>query len=189
MFGIKKLFAHLTHTASQPSVEHSQNKIPTVKFDAKRLTPTVKAQLKKDIATFELIGKKNASNIYSVALEALRRGMDAYHLCNSLMEIEGMQQGSAQRITSFLLNRASALMTTETRLSLGITQATWVYSGAACMYDFARASEADLKRDAGHRALDGKVFDVRSGVKVGEAHIWPGFEEGCKCVSKSILPF
>lgn len=189
MFGIKKLFTHLTRTASQPSVEHSQNKLPTVKFDARKLTPTVKAQLKKDIATFELIGKKNVSNIYSVALEALRRGRDAHHLYTGLMGIEGMQKGSAHRITLFLLNRASALMTTESSLSLGITQATWVYSNAPCMYDFTKASEADLKRDAEHRALDGKVFDIRTGVKVGEARIWPGFEEGCKCMSKSVLPF
>ena len=189
MFGIKKLLAHLTRTEGQPSANDSQSKLPTVKFDETKLSPTVKAQLKKDITTSELIGKKNAPYIYSIALEALRSGRDAHHLYTGLMRIEGMQKGSAHRITRFLLNRASALMNIESSLSLGLTEAIWVYSKAPCMYDCKRPSEADLQQDADHRALDGKKFDIRTGVKVGETYIWPGSKEGCRCSSRSVLPF
>lgn len=189
MFGIKKLFAQLTHYGRQESVDDSPSQIPTVKFDTSRLTSTVKAQLKKDIASFDEIGITNAANIYSIALEALRRGQDAHHLFSGLMAIDGMQKGAALRITRCLLSRGAALMTTERRIALGLTQATWAYAKAPCMPDAKNPSAADLKRDADHKALDGKPFDVRTGMKVGDTYTWPGFEEGCKCISKSVLPF
>lgn len=189
MFGIKKLLKNLVSTDAPAPVGDSQKKLHTVKFDETRLTPKLKEQLKNYIATLELIEKKSEASVYSAALEALRRGRDANHLFTALMQIEGMQKGNASRITMLLLNRGTALMTLERYLSLGLTQATWVYAKAPCMHDFNNPSQADLKRDADHRKLDGKTFDIRTGVKVNGVYIWPSFEDGCKCTSKVVLPF
>lgn len=188
MFGLKKLFTKLVSTDEQASAEDLPNQMPTVNVDKSRLTPAVKAQLKKDIASFAEIGKKNEAKVLATALEALNRGRDMAHLSSGLMTIDGMPKNCAHRITRLLVNRADVIMTVERRLTLGMSEAKWVYAKAPCMYDPTNPSKADIKRDAAHSALDGKTFDVAKGMVVDGVATWPGFDEGCKCVSRTILP-
>ena len=189
MFEVKKLFGYLKRPIENASTDDFHPQMPTVKFDKSKLTPAVKAQLKKDISSFSEIGKKHQSKILSISIEAVSRGRDMHHLCKGLMEIDGMPSRNAHRITRLLINRSSALMEKEQRLSLGLTEATWLYAGAPCMSDSSNPNEADIKRDAAHSALNGKAFDIRKGVLIDGTPTWPGFDEGCKCSSRAILPF
>ena len=189
MFGIKKLLTRLVGTDEQASTEDQPSMMPTVNFDKSRLSPAVTAQLKKDIASFSEIGKKNEAKALACALDALGKGRNMHHLFTGLMAIDGMPKSSAHRITHLLVNRADAIMTVERRLSLGLTEAKWIYANAPCMHDPTNPSQSDIKRDAAHSALNGKTFDVAKGMVVDGVATWPGFDEGCRCVSRTVLPY
>ena len=68
MFGIKKLFTKLVSSDERASAGDRPSKMPTVNFDESRLTLAVKAQLKKDIASFAEIGKRNETKVLACAM-------------------------------------------------------------------------------------------------------------------------
>jgi hypothetical protein len=79
-------------------------------------------------------------------------------------------------------------MNQDQQLSLGIKYATWVYGGAPCNLNPENPSAKDIRRDAAHRAADGKRYEVARGMALNGRLTMPGWEDGCKCVSRSIIP-
>lgn len=163
----------------------SKTGIPIVKFDASRLTETVKADLSQTIRNLEEIDGRHFDQVYDAALRSISDGRDLRVLFNALMQMNfnGMTKGKAEEIARFLNNRASALMDKERQASIAIEQAVWMHSGAPC--------EVDIKKptgqDAAHRAANGKTFDIRNGLLLNGKRTWPGFDRGCKCGSKAVV--
>ena len=56
--------------------------------------------------------------------------------------------------------------------------AIWLYSGAPC---------GDAEQDEAHRAANGKPYSANNGMLLNGKWTRPGREEGCKCVSKSLI--
>jgi hypothetical protein len=75
--------------------------------------------------------------------------------------------------------KSSSFMNEQTRLTLGITEAIWVYSGAPC---------GDPEQDAAHKAADRQKYPVGKGLMVNGRLTFPAREEGCKCSSRSVIP-
>jgi hypothetical protein len=159
--------------------------IPTVKFDASRVTETVKTDVRKTIRLLEEIDSAHCEQVYDAALCSISAGGDLSVLFNALMQmnVNSMTKGTAAEIAHFLNRRATALMDKERQESIGIKQALWMYSGAPCEIDPRKTTG----QDAAHRAADMKPFNVSKGMLLDGKWTWPGFERGCKCVSKSVV--
>jgi len=171
-----------------PSVRYAMEAMPTVKFDPSRVTKRVKADLRRNIESLADLQKKQIPQIYEAALRSVLAGRDVYSLSMALMKIEGMTKGRATEISRFLHNKATAIINREQQASLGITHAKWLYANAPCMRDPTHPSAAEVQRDAAHCAANGKRYEISKGLFVDGKWTWPGVDEGCKCVSRSIIP-
>jgi uncharacterized protein with gpF-like domain len=160
--------------------------IPTVKFDASRVTETVKADLRKNIMLLEGISRNHFERVNDAALRSISAGRDLSLLYNVLMQmnIDGMTKQRAEEIARLLNNKATALMDRERQGSLGIKQAHWLYSGVPCEIN----PKKPTGQDAAHRVANGKLYDVSTGMFLNGKWTWPGVEPGCRCISKSVVP-
>jgi hypothetical protein len=87
-----------------------------------------------------------------------------------------------------LNNRASSLMQVDQQSALGITEAKWLYSGAPCFVSKHPAPADELRRDAEHKAANGKRYPLNEGLMIGGRLTYPGREAGCKCVANPVVP-
>jgi uncharacterized protein with gpF-like domain len=128
--------------------------------------------------------------VYVAAVRSVTKGRDLGLLARAIIElnIDGMTKSRAAQISGSLNNKASAVITRERQESLGISQATWLYSGAPCAVDPKDPTPQETRRDAAHKAANGKTYDVSKGMYLNKKWTWPGVEDGCKCMSKSFIP-
>ena len=163
----------------------SSSGIPVVKGDFSRVTDAVKADLWQAIVQTEDIPAKSAEFVYEVALRTAVSG-NLYEMAEVLKSL-GVQKQRATELCRWLPRRAKSLITRDERIKLGLTEAIWVYSGAPCM---ANPSDGESKsRDEAHRLANGQKFNVADGLTLNGKNTWPGYEQDCKCSSKSVLPF
>ena len=163
--------------------------IPTVKFDTSRFTATVLTDLERSVREPPEATPANFEAIYDASLHSFAVGGDLHFLSIDLMamNIDGMTLERAGEISNQLWFRARETMDRQRSLELGITKAKWVYSNAPCMVDPTEPTPADLKRDAAHRAANGKLYVITEGLEVDGKVTLAGREPGCKCSSSSVL--
>lgn len=82
-------------------------------------------------------------------------------------------------------SRERALSNRNRQLELGITEAIWLYSGAPCDID---PRKPRGNQNASHKAANGKRFMIAEGMFLDGKWTWPGHEDGCRCVSRSVIP-
>jgi uncharacterized protein with gpF-like domain len=173
-----------------PSVRYAMEAMPTIKFDPSVVTKNVKADLRRNIELLDDLEKRHVKQVYELALRSIVGRRDLHLFCTELMnmDVEGMTTGRAAEIGRCLSNKANAIIDRERQASLGITHAKWMYANAPCMRDPSHPSAAEVQRDAAHCAANGTRFEVSKGLFLDGKWTWPGVEEGCKCVSRSVLP-
>jgi len=100
--------------------------IPTVKFDQKRVTEAIKADLKSNIKGIAEFDDTNFDQVYGAALRSISRGGDLATLFNAIMELNlpNITKRRAGEISMTLNNKAKVLMDRDQQISLGITYAT-----------------------------------------------------------------
>ncbi len=160
-----------------------------VEFDPSTVSKGVKANLRKNIELLDDLGKKHIPQIYEVALRSVLAGRNLRMLSTALIEIAGMSHDRAADIARSLHNKATEQINRERQSSLGITHAIWMYANAPCMKDPNHPTEAEIQQDAAHKAANGKRYDLSRGLLVNGKWTRPGVEEGCKCVSRAVLPW
>lgn len=160
--------------------------IPTIRFDVSAVTDTVKADLKTNIKLLEEIDKVHFEKLYEAALRSILAGGELSVLYRALMQmnISGMTKRRAEQIALLLNNKATSIMNKERQELLGIKQALWAYSGAPCEKNPTKPTGQDVA----HKAANEKLYDVSKGMFLNGKWTWPGFEEGCRCWSKSVIP-
>jgi uncharacterized protein with gpF-like domain len=165
-------------------------RIPTVKFDASRLTATVLAEVELAVRELPEVTRDKFDDVYDLTVRACARGGDMYLLSTGLMEmgLRGMSRERASQVSRELWFRAKDLMDRERQAKLGVTRARWRYVNAPCMIDPGNPSAADSRRNAAHKAADGKVYVIADGLLIDGKRSWPGREPGCKCSSRPIIP-
>ena len=173
-----------------PSVRYAMEAMPTTKFDPSAVTKSVKADLLRNIELLEDMEKKHVKQVYELALRSIVGRRDFYLFCTEIMDlhIEGMTRSKAAEFGRSLANKVGAVIERERRTSLGITHAKWLYANAPCMRDPNHPSAAEVQRDAAHCAANGQRYEISKGLFVDGKWTWPGVDEGCKCVSRSIIP-
>jgi len=171
-------------TAEQPP-QASKSGIPVVKGDFSQVTEAVKTDLWQAIVQTEDIPAKSAEFVYEVALRTAVSG-NLYEMAEALKSL-GIQKQRATELCRWLPRRAKSLITRDQRIKLGLTEAIWVYSGAPCMGN--PSDEASKSRDEAHRLANGQKFNVADGLTLNGKNTWPGYEQDCKCSSRTVLPF
>jgi hypothetical protein len=164
--------------------------IPTIKFDASRVTDTVKADLRKNILLIEEIDRGHTDQIYNAALRSISAGRDLSVLYDALIHsnINGMTKRRAADIALLLNNRATSLMDRERLESLGIKYALWLCSGAPCAINPKKTTVQESQQSAAHKAANGQKFEISKGMFLYGKWTWPGVEPGCRCVLKAVVP-
>jgi hypothetical protein len=152
--------------------------IPKSKFDPANVTETVKADLRNNIKSLREIGDDKFDLIYDAALRSIYAGDDLPSLCSVLNSLDSIDEFRAEEISRSLHNKATALINIERQKRLAIREAVWRYSGAPC----------SPEHDATHKAENGKLYSVGTGMLINGHWTWPGREDGCNCISKPILP-
>lgn len=164
----------------------SKPTLPTVRFDSSRVKDHVKADLWASIQEFEDLPLGSEQAVYDAALRSIMKGR-AFDILSRALVAMDVHKSRAAEITTLLHNRATAMMALDRQLALGITEGKWLYSGAPC-YSTRRPSPADLRQDAAHKAANGKVFALTTGLVIDGRATHPGREPGCKCMANSVIP-
>lgn len=166
------------------------SKVPTIKFDTERLTQTVLADLERNIRELPEVSDENFEAFYDLSVRAVATGGDLNFLCNGITElgIAGMTGQRAAQISTFLWRKAQGMMDRERKAEIGITRGVWTYSNAPCMANPGRPTPVDIRRDASHKAANGRVYVIAEGLLIDGKRTWPGDERYCRCASMSIIP-
>ncbi len=177
MFGWKKKERGPKGPPAAEAQSHAV-RIPTVAFDHTRVTDTVKAALRHNIASIRDIGVDNFDLIYDAALRSISAGRALHILYQALMSIEGMTRHRAEALSLSLNNKATALTQAEKQQRLGIEYAVRLYSNAPC---------GSAEQNAAHKAANGTPYLVENGLFLNGRWTWSGREDGCKCISKPLI--
>jgi len=175
---------------SKPSQEAaSPPRIPTVQFDPRSVTKTVKKDLRQNVSTLTEIPKIHHSAVYDAALRSILRGRDIGSLTKAILELpqNRISPRQAGSIAHDLNNKATALIQQERMLWSGIKECRWGYSGAPCVPSWAEERGAYEKQDETHKAANGRVFPVAEGLVLDGKNTWPGRENGCKCIARPLI--
>jgi hypothetical protein len=101
------------------------------------------------------------------------------------LNLPNMTKKRASEISILLNKQSTAMINRDPQVALGIKYATWIYSGAPCQLNPQKPSAKDIRRNAAHKAVNGKRYEVAKGMLLNGKRTWPGRDEGCKCVSRS----
>jgi len=164
--------------------------LPTVQFDSARVTSEVKADLRNNVEAIKEFERSHFDQIYQAALLSVSRGGDLAVLFNAIMALNlpGMTKKKAGAISANLNSKATALMTRDQQLAVDAQYAVWVHSGAPCIPNHRKASDDDFRRANAHKAASGKRYEVVTGMLIDGRWTRPGVDEGCKCISRVIIP-
>lgn len=160
--------------------------IPTVQFDESWVTPEVEAEARTTLQEFPEVGEESHEGVYEAALTMIRRGGDQAALFKVLVD-GAVPKARASEITRLVHFRTSSLIQRNRSLALGIVEAEWLYSGAPCMTNPKKPTPAEERQNAEHLAASGKRYRLAEGFPMGDRHVRPGEEAGCKCISLPII--
>lgn len=166
--------------------KESRPSIPTVKFDASRVTMTIRADLWERIQEFEDLPVGEEERVFEAAIMAAQRGRDAAHLFNALTDL-GVAKNRASYISRYLIERSTALMNVQRMRDNGITEGKWGYAGSPC-WSTNPPSFEERKMDAAHSAANGKTFLLIKGMLINGERTFPGLAPACKCVTNAVVP-
>lgn len=164
----------------------SGSAVPTVKFDAARVTTAVRADIWARIQEFEDLPVGEEERVFETTLRSVASGRDVGLLTNALVEMN-VPRSRAAYIATYLNNRATSLMNVAKASDLGLTEGTWLYSGAPC-YGTNNPSFAEREMDAAHKSVNRKKFPLDKGMNLNGSWTYPGSEPGCKCVMAPVVP-
>lgn len=178
-------------SAKDITSERGPTELPTVRFDSKKVTSEIQADIMKTLQAVPEFSETDWLTIHPAAVQAVADGMNLHVLFQAIMarNIQGVTKGRAGEISRWVTSRAMALIKRNQQVELGITRAVWVHSGAPCQINPRHPSEDDIKQDAAHREVDGKEYDLAVGMILNGHWTLPGRDKGCKCSSKSVMPF
>ncbi|MGP8437768.1 hypothetical protein ACT2FY_38755 [Paraburkholderia fungorum] len=178
-------FAGKRLTSEQPV---SQVAIPTVKFDMSLVTDTVREMVREEIAQLSEIHGEYRDDITIAAIASISAGRDLAVLARALQATPGpsLSRARSAAIARHINNRATAMMSQQRSIGLGIHTAIWRYS-VPCM-DMNAPTDASCRTDRLHKNLNGKAFELNKGVLIEGRWVLPGQDGLCKCGWSPVIP-
>lgn len=177
------LFSFFKRRKPQPvDLRIEPQSLPTVKFDQRLVTKAVKGDLAKTIAMLNEIPSSLKDGLYKEALKsAPERDLGSLTQYILALGLNDMSKPRAAELARFIGRRTGASIDKENRRSLGITEAIWLHSGAPC------GIAPDFVIDTDHRAANGKKYSISVGMQINGECTWPGWDRGCKCISRPLV--
>jgi hypothetical protein len=169
------------------AAELSSQKIPTVKFDASRVTQTVEENIRSTLQSISEIQADDLDQTYDAAVSSVRAGGNLHLLYRTLSDL-GLTKRRASEIATLVNRRATNEMDRSRQSELGITEAVWLHSGAPCLADAKKPSAGEAREDSLHKEVSGKRYIIKEGMFIDGRWVWPGEEMGCKCISNPVIP-
>lgn len=152
----------------------------TVQF---KITPVMRdvmnATIQENVALIKSIPEQYFLGVSGIVDRGFSRGRDLSYISKELQKRYGITSRRAAFIARDQCNKLSATVTQARRIELGLFEAEWQHSGAG---KHPRPSHVKAGKDK-------MKFDVRKGAYIDGKYILPGEEPGCRCSSKTILPF
>lgn len=152
----------------------------TVQFKpTKAIRDAMNASIQENISLIRSIPQKYLTNVEGTVMRGFSRGRDLKQISDELQRHYGVTKRRAAFIALDQSNKLSATVTQARRIELGLFEAEWLHSNAG---KHPRPSHVK----AGKERLR---FDIRQGAYIDGKYIQPGFEPGCRCVSRTVLPY
>jgi uncharacterized protein with gpF-like domain len=138
------------------------------------------AIVNQGVSLIKSIQAQYLTSVEGDVLRSVQAGRDIGGLTEALKKSYGVAHRRAAFIARDQNAKATSALNRTRQLSLGITQAQWVHSGAGRE---PRPSHLKAGRDK-------VIFNIAEGwldPHLGK-RIWPGSEPNCRCTSRSIIP-
>lgn len=152
----------------------------TVEF---KMTPVMRdamnATIQENIALIRSIPSQYFSDVEGIVMRGYSAGRDLNYISTELQKRYGVTSRRAHFIALDQSNKLAATVTQARRIDLGLFEAQWLHSNAG---KHPRPSHVKAGRDK-------LRYDVRQGALIDGEYILPGYLPGCRCSSKTILPF
>lgn len=158
-----------------------------VEFDSSVITDAVKDNIRKHVEQIKEIKSEHVDKIYEAALQAEMVGGNMFLLSNTIQDTCGINKQKAGQICRYLHSNANAAIMRVRQEEIGCTEAVWLYS-APCAVDAREPTSKEKRMNAAHKNANGKRYKIEKGMFLNGKWTWPGCEEGCKCVSRTIVP-
>lgn len=152
----------------------------SVKFTMTRtVNDVVQASIAENVQLIKSIPQQYLTSVQGSVMRSVQAGRDLATLTKELQGHDGVTRRRAEFIARDQSNKATAAVQDARRTELGITEADWLHSGGG---------KHPRKT---HEAMSGKRYNIREGMwdPAVKRYVKPGAEPGCRCVSKSVMPW
>lgn len=136
-----------------------------------------KAAVVENVALIRSIPQQYFTDVEGIVMRGYSSGRDLASISQELQSRYGITSRRANFIARDQSNKLNAATTRTRRMELGIEEAEWMHS------------HAGKQPRKSHVAANGKRYKIVKGCLIDGKYINPGEEPGCRCVSKSVLPF
>lgn len=175
-----KLAAGFVAKASQNLDSNMERQLRSKKFGIQfELTPEMRAivhtEIVQNVSLIQSIPSQYFTEVEGLVMRSVAAGGDLKTLSEELHKRYDITLDRAGRIAVDQNRKVNSVMKKTRQLESGITKAIWIHT--ACPHP--RQSHVDFH---------GKEYDVAEGALIDGKRVWPGSENGCRCMSMSIIP-
>ncbi len=146
-----------------------------------QMTPAARdiidATVQANVALIRSIPEQYLTQVEGIVFRSVQTGRDLGQLSKDLQEQFGVTKRRAALIARSQNNLATTAITKARHLELGIEEGIWMHSHAG-----------EVPRPK-HLAADGKRFNIREGLPVGDKGEWqmPGEAINCRCTWRPVI--
>ena len=136
-----------------------------------------KAAVVENVALIKSIPQQYFTQVEGIVMRGYSSGRDLATITEELQYRYGVTHRRAAFIARDQCNKLNADTVDARRAEIGIEEAEWMHS------------HGGKEPRKSHVAANGKRYRISKGCLIDGEYIKPGQKPGCRCVSKSVLPF
>lgn len=144
-----------------------------------KLTPEAKnayeAVIGENVGLIKSIASEHLADVEGIIMRSVALGGDLGTATKAIQEKYGVTRNRAALIAKDQNNKATAVLSRQRYMELGIETAKWRHSGGG------------RKPRPSHVAADGKLYNVARGCLIDGEYIQPGQLINCRCVSQPVV--
>lgn len=134
------------------------------------------AVINEQVGLIKSIAQQHLTEVQGLVMRSVQQGRKLSTLTDELQHRYALTRKRAILIATTQNNMATATLTRERHLQLGITTAVWMHS------------RAGKKPRQSHVNASGQTYKIEKGMLIDGDHIHPGQLINCRCVSIPVMP-
>lgn len=171
---ISKVDRHATNATKQAAVALTGMAVSMK--DTLVANTVMQASVQENVSLIKSIQSEYATEVEGLVMRSVTAGRDLASLTDQLEERFGITRRRAKLIANDQNNKATAQMARVRQMGLGVTKARWLHTGGG------------KNPRHSHVEANGKVFDLKKGLKIDGEYVFPGELINCGCVGAPIIP-